>query len=390
MRNEKVVFLCPSFSTYWVQIFDAFHSRLGGNFTVITQSFNDAFNARVAQTMGAFHRKIILGFRLSLSARKPEAGLGTPFGLNIAPFLPWTLRRLAPRVVIANNFGVWALAALLMRYPTVIFWEGTEHTERTVQPWRKRLRIWMAQKAGAFVVNGTSAREYLVETLGVAQDRVFVGSLCCEPPPSGIGDSRRQNDNPARPRNILFVGRLIKGKGVDHLLHAAAQLRLMAPKDEAIFRVTVVGDGPERNTLESLAEDLEIRDLVTFTGAVHPHEIWAYYGNADIFVLPTLHDNWPLVVLEAMSVGLPVLLSSYAGSLPDLVHHGVNGYGFEPDDHHALAMLIRGYIENSEKIVDHGTNSLNISMQYSPERAVNAFMNAATLAQRDADFLAET
>ena len=379
MSRHNIVYLCPSYSTYWVQLFDSFDRKLGPNFTVITQSVHDAINARIAQGKGRFQREILAGRRISLADGKSEEGNGTPFGLNIAPALPLALLRLRPRVVIANNFGLWPLAAILMGYKTVLFWEGTRHTERTVRPWRRRLRRWMARRAGAFVVNGSAARDYLTNELDVATDRVFIGSLCADSPPDSMRVPVHARRQPKESINFLFVGRLIRGKGVDHLLHAAASV-MSRPEYAGSMRITILGDGPQRAELEILADELGLASAVEFVGLVHPDAIWTHYEGADVFVLPTLHDNWPLVVMEAMSVGLPVLLSERAGSLPDLIVDGKNGHGFDPEDHDELAQMIRGYIDHPDKIVEHGRNSLRIVKRYSPDRSVQAFIDATTRA----------
>jgi len=383
--SRRVVYLCPSYGTYWVQIFDSFNNRMGKDFTVVTQSIQDVVNAKIAQGLGDFQRKVVAGGRISISGRNSDKGRGTPFGLNIAPALPWALLRIRPQVVIANNFGLWSLAAIVMGYPTVLFWEGTNHTERTVRPWRIRLRRWMAQKACAFVVNGSAAMKYLCDELYVPKTKIFVGSLCSDPPPKDFSFEKCRDKAVGRQPEFLFVGRLVHGKGVDHLLRAAA-LQLETQIDSSNFTVTIVGEGPQRQELEKLVDTLGIGHVTRFVGAVHPNEIWKYYYEADVFVLPTLQDNWPLVVLEAMSVGLPILLSRFAGSLPDLILEGKNGYGFTPSDHSYLASLMTKYINNPDLIVEHGRMSLTISEKYDANRSVDAFLQATSLAMRERDY----
>lgn len=379
MSERRVVYLCPSFAPYWVQIFDAIADRVGSNFTVVTQSMQSATNARLAQSMGRFERRVLRGTRLSIAGRSSEHGEGTPFGLNIAPALPIALMQLQPQVVIANNFSLWTLASIRMGYPTIIFWEGTHHTERTVRGWRFRLRRWMAGRAGAFVVNGSAARAYVHESLSVPQDRIFEGGLCCANPPDEL--VLRTLERPdGDVINYVCVSRLIKGKGIDHLLRAAALLRQDDATDRP-FTVTIVGDGPEREALLRLSRELGLDDIVTFEGAVHPDAIWQYYAQAHVKVLPTLQDNWPLVALEAMTMGLPLLLSRYAGSHHDLVQEGSNGYAFDPEDHGRLAELMAVYSRQPQHIISQGRKSLDIVRKYDADRAATAFMQALRMAE---------
>jgi glycosyltransferase involved in cell wall biosynthesis len=380
MSEQRIVYLCPSFAPYWVQIFDAIADRIGANFTVVTQSMQSTPNARLAQSMGRFERRVIRGGHLSIAERSAERGTGTPFGLSIAPTLPIALLRLKPQVVITNNFGLWTLASITMGYPTVVFWEGTNHTERTVQKWRTRLRRWIARRAKAFVVNGSAARAYLHQDLSVQNSDIFEGGLCCSSPPAEFAQRGLQRQD-GKATNYVCVSRLIKGKGIDHLLKAAALLKEPDLPSQK-FSITIVGDGPEREALQSLAHELGLKHIVSFEGAVHPDAIWHFYDRADVMILPTLQDNWPLVVLEAMSMSLPVLLSKYAGSQKDLVFEARNGYSFDPDDHAGLAQLMAGYSTHPERIREHGEKSHEIAKKYDVDRAASAFLRALDVAGR--------
>ena len=99
-------------------------------------------------------------------------------------------------------------------------------------------------------------------------------------------------------------------------------------------------------------------------------------------ILPTLQDNWPLVVLEAMSMSLPILLSKYAGSKDDLIFEACNGYSFDPEDHAALAQLMAGYSTYPERIREHGEKSHGIAKKYDADRAASAFLRALDVASR--------
>jgi glycosyltransferase involved in cell wall biosynthesis len=143
----------------------------------------------------------------------------------------------------------------------------------------------------------------------------------------------------------------------------------------------LLGDGPERSRYEGLARDLGIQNRVRFGGYVSPNQVWRYYEQAHVFVLPTLQDNWPLVVPEAMSVGLPVLVSKRAGSVPDLIREGENGYSFDPEDHESLASHLEEYVRNPDLIHRHGECSLELVSPYNPQRAANAFLWAVAKAK---------
>ncbi len=105
---------------------------------------------------------------------------------------------------------------------------------------------------------------------------------------------------------VLYVGRLVDWKALDILIDAVAACR------DAKIRLTIVGEGPERSSLERRATAVAA-DRVTFTGAVAHDRIAEYYDQADIFALPSVRECGGAVVLEAMARGLPVIATNWGG-----------------------------------------------------------------------------
>jgi glycosyltransferase involved in cell wall biosynthesis len=132
-------------------------------------------------------------------------------------------------------------------------------------------------------------------------------------------------------RYCLFVGSLIPRKSPDLLLEAVA---------EAGVSCVLAGDGPMRHKLERRAQQLGIADKVAFLGSVPPHELGRIYAEADLLVLPTVSDTSPLVALEAMACGIPILASRVSG-LPSMIEDWKTGFLVKPGDVGQLAMAIR-------------------------------------------------
>jgi glycosyltransferase involved in cell wall biosynthesis len=141
---------------------------------------------------------------------------------------------------------------------------------------------------------------------------------------------RRADDGPLR---VLTVGRLVPGKGHALLLEALADLRERGIPAAATF----VGDGPEREALERLAEELRID--VRFTGAVGQDELPAFYEHAQLFCLPTLAEGLGVVLLEAMAFALPVVSTRVMG-VPEVVEEGRTGLLVLPGRADVLAEAI--------------------------------------------------
>jgi glycosyltransferase involved in cell wall biosynthesis len=139
---------------------------------------------------------------------------------------------------------------------------------------------------------------------------------------------------------ILCVGRLVPAKG-QHLLIKACH----ALKERGVpFHATLVGAGPDRDSLESLAESLGVKDACTFTGPVGQGEIHAHYDKADIFALPSFAEGLPVVLMEAMGKGIPCVTTSITG-IPELVIDGVNGLLVPASDWEGLADRLQDLIE---------------------------------------------
>jgi glycosyltransferase involved in cell wall biosynthesis len=145
---------------------------------------------------------------------------------------------------------------------------------------------------------------------------------------------------------ILFVGRLQARKRLDSLLRACAEIKNV--------RLVIIGDGPERESLETLAQ--EIYPGAEFIGAKHGVELKPYFEEADLFVLP---GTGGLAVQEAMSYGLPVIVAQGDGTQDDLVRKE-NGWQIPPDDFDALSFAIKDALSDAARLRKMGAESYRI------------------------------
>lgn len=145
-------------------------------------------------------------------------------------------------------------------------------------------------------------------------------------------------------KELLFVGRLAGVKGVRVLLEALTQLRSAHPE----ARVTLIGDGPERQDLEQATAQLGLSDRVRFLGYQSQGEVAAALAQTDVFVLPSFAEGVPVVLMEAMAAGVPVVTTQIAG-VPELVAHGKSGLLVPPGDTEALIAAIDRLLSNPEE-----------------------------------------
>ena len=132
-------------------------------------------------------------------------------------------------------------------------------------------------------------------------------------------------------RRVLFLGRLHVQKQVDVLVRAAASL----PQAQ----VVLVGDGPERGSLERLARRTGVADRVHFVGFVPHDDVPSVLMTADVLVMPSRYEELGTAMLEAMQVGVPIVASD-TGGIPDVITHERNGLLVPPGDPQALADAI--------------------------------------------------
>jgi len=198
--------------------------------------------------------------------------------------------------------------------------------------------------------------------LGFPQEKIFVAYNSVSAPPSFPLPLRPSNLN--LQTAILFVGRLQVRKRLDLLLRACAQLGTNP-------RLIIVGDGPEREALESLAR--EIYPSAEFVGARHGAALKPYFTEADLFVLP---GTGGLAVQEAMSYGLPVIVAQGDGTQDDLVR-AENGWQIPPDNFEALLTAIKGALSDAAGLRRMGEESYRIvKEEINIEKMVGVFVNA--------------
>jgi glycosyltransferase involved in cell wall biosynthesis len=139
------------------------------------------------------------------------------------------------------------------------------------------------------------------------------------------------------------VGRLHQQKGVDVLLEAVYQLLQQYPDRK--FCLQLIGDGPQKNELLGLTEELGLSQYVVFFGKTD--QVFKYLQQADVFILPSRAEGLSNALLEAMVCGLPVVVSKIPGNT-DVIEHDQNGLLFAVDDSDSLATSLNSMLTQSD------------------------------------------
>jgi glycosyltransferase involved in cell wall biosynthesis len=258
------------------------------------------------------------------------------------------IRDFRPDLVHAIDPGFIGLAALLsakyLRLPTVASYHlslskaakdyGLGLLEKPI----RATRIW-GFKAVDHVLAPSRQAQKLLYSRGIRRVGWWRRGVDFEQFHSGFRNGEmRIRLTQGHPENIilLYVGRLAPEK----------RLHLLKPLLETIPRthLALIGDGPHRGFLEQLFTGMP----VTFTGYLNGMELAEAYASADVFVFPSRHESFGLVLAEAIASGLPVV-SSRVGGAEDVIQHGETGYIFDVDDFHGLREHVWALVADCER-----------------------------------------
>lgn len=173
--------------------------------------------------------------------------------------------------------------------------------------------------------------------------------------PCGIDTNFYKQDPsiPIEPHSLLFVGRLKKYKGVQHLLKA---MKILQGKN-IHTKLTVIGEGDYSHSLKLLVGKLQLQDDVSFEGFISQEDKLRFLQKAYIAVFPSAKEGWGLTVIEANCCGTPVVASDSDG-LRDSVQNGKTGILVKHEDSNALALALEQILTNPEQREQFSKNAL--------------------------------
>jgi colanic acid/amylovoran biosynthesis glycosyltransferase len=170
------------------------------------------------------------------------------------------------------------------------------------------------------------------------------------------------------PIRILSVGRLIWQKAQHLLLQACAEIA----NQGCDFHLRLVGEGPLRSALEKQIADLGLEAKVTMVGALPADAVWQEYRNADLFILSSISEGSPFVIMEAKACGLPVIAPDLHG-IPEMIEDGVDGRLFLTGSAQSLSSMMLELLRNETLRKRIGTTAEISSGHIDLARSVNRF-----------------
>lgn len=384
----KVLYCNPSFWDYRLPFYNRLNELFNGEFYVIYSSKRYCGREKLLDKI-----KAVLGKNALPYENEPMFDVHTrsfnhfseghqqiplPFGLLCR------IRKVRPDVLITEGFFQWTplvvLYGFLFRVPVFMGYERTLHTERN----SGKIRKWHRQFTDCFIrgylVNGSETKKYLL-SIGVKESKIHVGGMSADSEGlrkgiASLGTAERDSMLAKYKKNggivFLFCGALIERKGVEPLLKAWKEYTQTHPNDTLLM----VGGGE----LESkLRKDFGSIPTVFIEGRKEYSEVCKYYAIADVFILPTIEDNWSLVIPEAMSCGLPVATSIYNGCHSELIREGENGTTFDTFNQASIIQSLDFF--HGRDLKQMGQKSIEYEKPFDTEhcaqRTFNAVMNNA-------------
>lgn len=260
----------------------------------------------------------------------------------------WLVRKENPALVLVSHLlpmgNVAHILRTFRRVPYAVIVHGMDVALALSHPAKRRAAKRILRDAAFVVANSTHTARFVVNA-GVADGRVVVlppspGFDAASVPDPGAVREVRERYGLDDAFTVVSVGRLVARKGFDDCLRAVAACRASGED----VRYLIVGDGPERGSLERLTDELDMRDAVRFAGTVLRDELPSHFCAGDVFVMVPRSigadiEGFGTVYLEANVLGRPVI-GSRAGGVTDAVVHERTGLLVDPGAVEELAGAI--------------------------------------------------
>lgn len=244
---------------------------------------------------------------------------------------------------------------------------------RAIHGAKDSIRKWLLRSADLVIGIGTAAvNEY--QAMGVRPERLRMLPYSCDVSRFGqVTAITRERERHALGWShhlvMLFSGQMIPRKGVDVLLRA---FTVVAERHTDVA-LRLLGEGVDRQKLESMVPD-SLRSRVRFEGQVTQSDLPEKFAAADLFVFPSRHDGWAVVINEACGASLPIIATRQTGAAHDLVCEGQNGFLIEADDVEMLIERLEWCVAHRDELPAMGRRSFERVQRISAQASAARFI----------------
>lgn len=376
----KILWISPWFGNYRIPVYENLNKLSEGNFYIICSKENtsELVREKLKRTLGD-HAIIMSGEKRMTMGNETSDFANSALVIKKQPGLYKAIKSVNADVIITEGFGGWAPAgiryAVTHRKKLCMFYERTAYVERNSPTWRSMYRRVIGIPVDHFLINGTLTEEYLNNGLHFKNTPKVKGCMCADSFGLSNAVAKVTNKDKQTLRDelklkqgltFLFVGQLVDRKGIKELLAVWHKHISQYPDDNLL----VIGKG----ILEHALKEKYTSDSIHILGGINYDELYRYYALCDVFIMPTLEDNWCLVIPEAMACGKPVACSIYNGGHYELVQDGVNGYKFDPLKPDSIIRTLAKF--HQADLQSMGKKSIEIESDFTPDKAAQRIFNA--------------
>lgn len=258
----------------------------------------------------------------------------------------------------------WEQASQRFGYAGTIEQFQSSHSGHPMSTLLQALERWVARRALRVVVPSKYLGR-IIEQWGISKKKIEVVYNGIEAEPVGLKQVIRGLLR-FKGKLVISTGRLVPWKGFEALIRVHAALK----KNREDLTLLIVGTGPDQKKLENLAQELGVGDSVIFTGNVERAVALRYMRAADVFALNTSYEGFSHALLEASTVGVPIVTTKIGGN-SELIEDNVNGYLVKPDDEAALRHRIEKLLASPEARVRIAANAKKRVEKFSIARMVD-------------------
>lgn len=286
------------------------------------------------------------------------------------------LKRLQPDIVISVELGMRSLFSAIYskvsNKPLVLWLALSEHTEKNRKGLRLKLRKFLLNSCSAILCNGESSKKY-IESYGVKKKLFFI------PCTSDYMLGEPKKDFNSTNKKILYTGHLIQLKGIKEMVEGLISWALKNESEK--IELIIAGDGPEKEHFKKLNEIPNIE--YQLLGHVDYEELKSWYKKVDIYLFPTLQDEWGVVVNESFSNGVPVVGSIYSQAVVELIDNQKTGWLYDPLEPNSFTKAFETALNTDKnKLEEMSNNCLKAIAELTPEKVGSSIIEAVEHALR--------
>jgi glycosyltransferase involved in cell wall biosynthesis len=338
--------------------------KMGHSITLITSNFPRSNEFEILD--GIHIHRVNCNFRI----------LRNPITFDMLRFLK--IAKNYDIINVHNEHSFAALAAIYfrqrLRVPIVVTCHGLlRFGEKVLDAFEnfyfRTVGKLILKKAEAIITLSNSDKNYIINNIGVEGDKInvipnaidinYISSL-------SIARNMKIRHKSSNRKIVLFVGPVIRRKGIEHLINAIPAVVSEVP--EAFF--LIVGDGDFLESAKKLSKDLKVDKFIQFTGRISDAQLFKAYETANLFVLPSISEGLPTAILEAFFFELPVIVTD----IPSIREHFENCALFVPQKNNIeLSNAIVRLLNDESLAANLAINGKQILSAYSWSRVAKEY-----------------